>query len=93
MTPLRCASPNPPTRRAVLSQIASAQTPNPSSATSSASQSATSAGNAAAGKDSPPVIQINGDNPATIQVGTTYNDLGATITGPLPTSTSASKHS
>jgi len=30
----------------------------------------------------PPVIQINGDNPATINVGTTYNDLGATITGP-----------
>ncbi len=30
----------------------------------------------------PPVIQINGDNPATIQVGATYADLGATITGP-----------
>jgi Domain of unknown function (DUF5011) len=29
-----------------------------------------------------PVIQINGDNPAIIQVGDTYNDLGATITGP-----------
>jgi trimeric autotransporter adhesin len=32
--------------------------------------------------DTPPQIQINGDNPAVIQVGTTYNDLGATITGP-----------
>jgi hypothetical protein len=32
--------------------------------------------------DTAPVIQINGDNPAIIQVGTTYNDLGATITGP-----------
>ena len=32
--------------------------------------------------DTPPVIQINGDNPAIIQVGDTYNDLGATITGP-----------
>ena len=32
--------------------------------------------------DAPPVIQINGDNPAIIQVGATYNDLGATITGP-----------
>jgi hypothetical protein len=32
--------------------------------------------------DTPPVIQINGDNPATINVGATYNDLGATITGP-----------
>jgi LysM repeat protein len=30
----------------------------------------------------PPVIQINGDNPATINVGDTYNDLGASITGP-----------
>ncbi len=29
-----------------------------------------------------PTIQINGNNPATVQVGTTYNDLGATITGP-----------
>jgi len=32
--------------------------------------------------DTPPIIQINGDNPAIIQVGDTYNDLGATITGP-----------
>jgi Domain of unknown function (DUF5011) len=30
----------------------------------------------------PPVIQINGANPAIIKVGATYNDLGATITGP-----------
>jgi hypothetical protein len=30
----------------------------------------------------PPVIQINGNNPAAIQVGTPYTDLGATITGP-----------
>ena len=30
----------------------------------------------------PPVITINGDNPATVNVGDTYNDLGATITGP-----------
>lgn len=32
--------------------------------------------------DTPPQIQINGDNPAIIQVGATYNDLGATIEGP-----------
>jgi hypothetical protein len=32
--------------------------------------------------DTPPVISINGDNPAIIQVGSTYTDLGATITGP-----------
>ncbi len=30
----------------------------------------------------PPVIQISGDNPAIIQVGTTYTDLGAIIIGP-----------
>ncbi|MGO4872420.1 MAG: immunoglobulin-like domain-containing protein [Roseiarcus sp.] len=29
-----------------------------------------------------PVIAINGANPAVIQVGAIYNDLGATITGP-----------
>jgi hypothetical protein len=28
------------------------------------------------------VLQVNGDNPAIIQVGATYSDLGATITGP-----------
>jgi hypothetical protein len=30
----------------------------------------------------PPIIQINGDNPAIIDVGDSYQDLGATITGP-----------
>lgn len=30
----------------------------------------------------PPVIKINGDDPATIQIGNTYSDLGASITGP-----------
>ena len=29
-----------------------------------------------------PIIQINGDNPAVIQAGDSYTDLGATITGP-----------
>ena len=32
--------------------------------------------------NTPPIIQINGANPAIIQVGAAYNDLGATITGP-----------
>ena len=32
--------------------------------------------------DTPPIIQINGDDPAIVQVGETYNDLGVTITGP-----------
>ena len=31
--------------------------------------------------DSPPIISINGNNPATVDVGSVYNDLGATITG------------
>jgi hypothetical protein len=30
----------------------------------------------------PPTITINGSNPATIRIGDTYVDLGATITGP-----------
>jgi Domain of unknown function (DUF5011) len=30
----------------------------------------------------PPVLQLSGDNPAIIQVGASYTDLGATITGP-----------
>jgi Domain of unknown function (DUF5011) len=39
--------------------------------------------------DTPPagqarIIQINGDNPAIIQVGATYTDLGAQITAPQP---------
>jgi hypothetical protein len=32
--------------------------------------------------DTPPVIQVIGDNPAVLHVGDTYADLGATITGP-----------
>jgi hypothetical protein len=30
----------------------------------------------------PPLIQINGENPAHVPVGATYQDLGATITAP-----------
>jgi hypothetical protein len=37
---------------------------------------------AASATPAPPVIQINGDNPAIIHVGDTYADPGATITGP-----------
>jgi hypothetical protein len=61
---------------AAANQSGSSQTPSPTSsdgtpASSSADSSAT-----------PPVLQVNGDNPAIIQVGTTYTDLGATIEGP-----------
>jgi Domain of unknown function (DUF5011)/Chaperone of endosialidase len=48
----------------------SRQNPSPSSPVSVSSS------------DTPPLIEINGDNPATVQVGATYDDLGATITGP-----------
>ncbi len=46
------------------------------------SQSSSSSDNSSNATDTPPVIEINGANPATIQVGATYNDLGATIIGP-----------
>lgn len=45
-----------------------------------ASSSTTNA--ATSSPETPPVIQINGNNPSTVQMGATYNDLGATITGP-----------
>lgn len=35
-----------------------------------------------AASSTPPTIKLNGDNPASIDVGSTYSDLGATITGP-----------
>ena len=54
---------------AAANQSTSASTPPSSSA-------------AEASDTTPPVIQINGDNPAIIQVGATYTDLGATIAGP-----------
>jgi hypothetical protein len=51
-------------------------------ANQSASAAASPLSSASAAPDTPPVIAINGDNPATIQVGASYTDLGATITGP-----------
>jgi hypothetical protein len=52
---------------------------NQSSAGSSSSSGSSTASST---PDTPPVIQINGDNPAIVQVGATYTDLGATIAGP-----------
>ncbi len=49
---------------------------------SSGQGSGTSGASATSTPDTPPVIEINGDNPATIHVGDIYSDLGATITGP-----------
>ena len=51
-----------------------------SSATASASNATSSSTSEAT--DTPPVIQVNGANPATIHVGDSYSDLGVTITGP-----------
>src|SRR5262249_2714284 len=45
------------------------------------SQSASAAAPASSGADGP-IIEIQGNNPATINVGDSYNDLGAVITGP-----------
>ena len=61
---------------ALLSQTGSAGFANPSPAASS----------------TPPVISINGANPAHIHVGDVYNDLGATITGPTQADTNLGLH-
>jgi hypothetical protein len=60
------------TQESVTSSTPQNSTPNlPESATSTSGQGSV-----------PPQIQINGGNPAIVQVGASYNDLGATITGP-----------
>jgi hypothetical protein len=51
-------------------------------ANQSASASASPSSSTSDATDAPPVIQINGDNPAIIDVGASYTDLGATITSP-----------
>jgi len=43
--------------------------------TSTAAQSSTA-------QSQPPIISVNGNNPASISIGATYNDLGAIIVGP-----------
>jgi hypothetical protein len=61
--------------------VAAADASQSSGQGSGSSQSAPVATSSAASA-TPPVLQVNGDNPAIIQVGESYNDLGATITGP-----------
>jgi Domain of unknown function (DUF5011) len=77
---------------ALLSQTAAAATPG--SVSSSSTPDLTNSGNPAhanqnasstppaASSGEPPIIQVNGDNPAIIHVGDSYQDPGATITGP-----------
>jgi len=57
------------------SASASSPTSNTSTTTPDTSSSAE-----ATQDEQPPVITINGNNPAEIEVGTTYSDLGATVT-------------
>jgi Chaperone of endosialidase/Domain of unknown function (DUF5011) len=63
----------------VTSATDSNSSPN---STESASSTVPNPSPGSAATDTPPEIEINGDNPASIEVGATYNDLGATITGP-----------
>ena len=60
--------------------LASANQSSTDNSTTSSSDSHSDASTTS--PDTPPVIQINGDDPATISVADSYNDLGATITGP-----------
>lgn len=62
-----------PQQFAAMVAAANQQSASPTSPSASASTSATS---------TPPVIRINGNNPATVQIGAAYNDLGAAITSP-----------
>jgi hypothetical protein len=52
------------------------------STTSAANNASSGGNNTSLATDTPPVISINGDNPAVIHVGDSYIDLGAAITGP-----------
>ncbi len=87
--------PNDPTPVCVTkSQLAAllsaaAASPSPESVTSSGGSSVQNSSptspesvTSTSTPDTPPDIQVNGDNPAIVQVGANYNDLGATITGP-----------
>ena len=65
---------------ALLSQAGASSLPT--SVTSSSGSQVTNSGNPGNTNSTPPVITITGANPATIPTGTTYADLGATISGP-----------
>ena len=64
--------------QAMVAAVNTSQGGSSSSGSSSSGQDS----DASTTPDTPPVIQINGDNPASINIGDTYNDLGATVTGP-----------
>ena len=70
---------------AFLAQAGGAATPGaaslsvPAAGSPGPTNAASTTAIVAAGEGQPPVIQINGENPAIVSVGDTYNDLGATI--------------
>ena len=63
---------------AAANQSSAPQSPEQGSSSGQSTATASSSSDSA----TPPVLQVNGDNPAIIQAGATYTDLGATITGP-----------
>jgi len=66
--------------------VAAADQPStPASAPTQPAGTSTTPTTSSTPPSAPPVIQINGDNPAHVMVGATYQDLGATITGPTDT--------
>lgn len=75
-----CVTPDQFQAMVAAANEASATTSLSGQGSGSASESATSSD----ATDTPPVIQINGDNPAIVQVGAVYNDPGADITAPAP---------
>jgi intein/homing endonuclease len=71
--------------RSQLNALLAGQTASAAASGSAGSGGASSSGNSGSSSSAtstPPVIQVNGDDPATIQVGAAYNDLGASITSP-----------
>jgi len=67
---------------AQLESLLAAESQNASSADPAVATSSNTSGAATTSISESPIILINGDNPVIIQVGDSYTDLGATITGP-----------
>jgi len=63
--------------------VTSSGAPQASNSGSSSANQVTNSGSSGNANSTSPIISINGANPATITVGSTYADLGATITAPL----------
>ena len=68
-----------------LAAVLAATRQQPAASTPLSAASSTSAGVGATSSPAligPPVISVNGNNPAIVAIGASYSDLGATITGP-----------